>query len=358
MPRVLELLEQHAPDLLLMQETKSDPAPSRVMELEAAGYQAVHHTAGRWAGVALAAPVERTSRTWRRAGGRAGPRRGALARGHRGRHARRAPSTCRTAARSDSPTYADKLALPRRGAPAASPSWRAESLVVAGDFNVCPTDLDVYDPAAFVGETHVTPAERERFAAVLDAGVVDAYRALHPDEPGFTWWDYRQGHFHRKLGLRIDPAARRLQWRSRLESVRHRPQLPQGPEALGPRAAARSRSARLGPRGRAAQNISGIAARRRACARRRARHAPGTASAGERVVVLAQQLQPAAPRRPRRTRCPPGGAATPRSGCARWPRRGPRRCRVVELEAGGEVVVLHPSSSSAKTQENGWNSLR
>ena len=52
-----------------------------------------------------------------------------------------------------------------------------DPLVVAGDLNVCPTDLDVYDPAAFVGDTHVTEAERERF------------RDLHPDDPGFTWWD-------------------------------------------------------------------------------------------------------------------------------------------------------------------------
>ncbi|MGH2968654.1 MAG: exodeoxyribonuclease III, partial [Solirubrobacteraceae bacterium] len=64
--------------------------------------------------------------------------------------------------------------------------------------------LDVYDPAAFVGDTHVTPEERSRFEALLDAGLADAYRDLHPDEPGFTWWDYRQGHFHRKMGLRID----------------------------------------------------------------------------------------------------------------------------------------------------------
>jgi exodeoxyribonuclease-3 len=76
--------------------------------------------------------------------------------------------------------------------------------VLAGDFNVCPADIDVYDPVAFVGDTHVTPEERARFEALLDAGTVDAYRHPHPDEVGFTWWDYRQGHFHRKLALRID----------------------------------------------------------------------------------------------------------------------------------------------------------
>jgi exodeoxyribonuclease-3 len=50
----------------------------------------------------------------------------------------------------------------------------------------------------------VQPEERARFAALLEDGHVDAYRALHPGEVGFTWWDYRQGHFHRKMGLRID----------------------------------------------------------------------------------------------------------------------------------------------------------
>ena len=116
----------------------------------------------------------------------------------------------------DSPFYAAKL----RFLDAAAERVRALSdgpLVLAGDFNVCPTDLDVYDPAAFVGSTHVTPPERERFAALLEAGTVDAFRRLHPDEPGFTWWDYRAGHFHKKLGLRIDafllspPVAERLE---------------------------------------------------------------------------------------------------------------------------------------------------
>jgi exodeoxyribonuclease-3 len=73
--------------------------------------------------------------------------------------------------------------------------------------NVCPADLDVYDPAAFASSTHVTHAERTRLEQVATrGGLVDAYRRLHPGEVGFTWWDYRQGHFHRKLGLRIDLA--------------------------------------------------------------------------------------------------------------------------------------------------------
>ena len=76
---------------------------------------------------------------------------------------------------------------------------------MAGDFNVTPADIDVYDPAAFAGETHVTPDERSRLQAILDDGYVDAFRAVNgPDLVQHTWWDYRQGHFHRGMGLRID----------------------------------------------------------------------------------------------------------------------------------------------------------
>jgi exodeoxyribonuclease-3 len=77
-------------------------------------------------------------------------------------------------------------------------------VVVAGDFNVAPADEDVYDPAAFAGSTHVTEAERGRLRAILAAGMADAYRHVHPDAVQHTWWDYRQGHFHRGMGLRID----------------------------------------------------------------------------------------------------------------------------------------------------------
>jgi len=79
-------------------------------------------------------------------------------------------------------------------------------LVIAGDMNVCPTDADVYDPAAFAGATHVTPQERGALAQVAHAGgLQDAYRVVHPEpEQQFTWWDYRAGHFHKGLGLRID----------------------------------------------------------------------------------------------------------------------------------------------------------
>jgi exodeoxyribonuclease-3 len=201
MPRVLELLEAHAPDVVLLQETKSESEAFPALELEAAGYRAAHHSAGRWAGVAILAREELSDV----AAGLAGEPAADEARWIEATVAGlRVVSVYVPNGRApDTPTYDDKLrfleAMARRIEELAS-----DPLVVAGDFNVCPTDLDVYDPAAFVGATHVTPPERERFRALLAAGTVDAFRELHPDDPGFTWWDYRQGHFHRKLGLRID----------------------------------------------------------------------------------------------------------------------------------------------------------
>jgi exodeoxyribonuclease III len=193
MPRVLDLLEQHQPDVLFMQETKTEPGAFPLLELEAPGYRAVHYSTGRWAGVALLARGEvvepsRDEARWVEADV----------------DGLRVVSVYVPNGRSpDSPFYEDKLrfldAMAARVAELSS-----GPLVVAGDLNVCPADLDVYDPGAFVGATHVTPPERERFQALLDAGMVDAFRELHPAEPGFTWWDYRQGHFHRNMGLRID----------------------------------------------------------------------------------------------------------------------------------------------------------
>jgi exodeoxyribonuclease-3 len=203
LPRVLEFLELHRPDVACLQETKVESAAFPHAELADAGYRAVDHSAGRWAGVAILArdglaiddplrglPGEPAIVEARWVEATVGGVRVASVYVPNGREV-------------GSDSFVAKLGfLDALGTHAAG--LAAQPAVVAGDFNVCPADLDVYDPAAFAGETHVTPDERERLAAVLDGGFVDAYRALHPDEPGFTWWDYRAGHFHKGLGLRID----------------------------------------------------------------------------------------------------------------------------------------------------------
>ncbi len=204
LPRVLELLTLHEPDVVLLQETKSavDGFPSA--ELAAAGYGAVHHSGGRWAGVGLLA--------------RDGLSVSGASCGLPGEPDASEARWCEATVEGvrfasvyvpngrglDSPEFPRKLAfldavVDRVAALAASP------FIVGGDFNVTRADIDVYDAGAFIGSTHVTPAERSRFEAMLDrGGLRDAYRVVHPDDVQFTWWDYRAGHFHKGLGLRID----------------------------------------------------------------------------------------------------------------------------------------------------------
>ena len=79
-----------------------------------------------------------------------------------------------------------------------------ESTVVCGDVNIAPTDDDVFDPAAYEGETHVTQPEREALAQLQSAGLHDVVRDRWPDQRVFSYWDYRAGMFHQDLGMRID----------------------------------------------------------------------------------------------------------------------------------------------------------
>jgi exodeoxyribonuclease-3 len=77
-------------------------------------------------------------------------------------------------------------------------------VLVCGDMNIAPTDADVFDPAAYVGQTHVTAPERAALAELQAVGLHDVVRERWPEERVFTYWDYRAGMFHQDLGMRID----------------------------------------------------------------------------------------------------------------------------------------------------------
>lgn len=206
LPRVLELLGKHSPDVVLLQETKVAPEQYPAADIRAAGYDSVHHSGGRWAGVAILARRELGLRE--AACGLPGEIRAEEARWVEGDVEALGLRVCSTYVVNGravgSETFAEKLHfLDMLAARAAE--LRERDCVVGGDFNVAPADEDVYDPAAFAGATHVTPDERERLAQILDAGaLVDAYAAAPAGTHRFTWWDYRAGHFHKNLGLRID----------------------------------------------------------------------------------------------------------------------------------------------------------
>lgn len=206
LPRVLELLEQHAPDVVCVQETKSTAEAFPHAALAAAGYHAVERSEGRWNGVALLVPAEvEVADVVSELPGEPDPAEArwieATVRG-----VRVASVYVPNGREPTHPMFAAKLRFLAAMRAHVTGLVAAGPTVVAGDVNVAPTDLDVWDPAAFEGATHVTDDEREALAGVVAAGLRDAFREVVPDEPGFTWWDYRMGAFRRGHGMRIDLA--------------------------------------------------------------------------------------------------------------------------------------------------------
>jgi len=95
-----------------------------------------------------------------------------------------------------------------------------ESLVLCGDFNIVPTPLDSWSEQKLGGGIFHTDQERARFQSLLDWGFHDLHREYAPEDPGYSWWDYRGGAFHKKQGLRIDVLLGTPSVRERLQSVR------------------------------------------------------------------------------------------------------------------------------------------
>ena len=205
MPRLLGWLDQRQPDVVCLQETKlADDAFTELLggELDARGYAAAIHGEARWNGVAI---LSRAGLDGVLTGIPGAP-------GFPHPEARAVSATCggirvhsvyvpngRT---PDSEHYRYKLAwlAALRKAVKAGP----ETVMVCGDMNVAPADADVFDPDAYVGQTHVTPPERAALAELQALGLRDIVRDRWPDERVFTYWDYRAGMFHQNLGMRID----------------------------------------------------------------------------------------------------------------------------------------------------------
>ena len=206
LPRVVELLEAHQPDVVALQETKCGLENFPVAELDAAGYEVVHHSGGQWAGVALL--VRRPLAPDLPLLGLPGDTVPTEARWCEATVSGvRFISTYVPNGRTlDSPEFPRKLQFLEAAAERAA-AIRSEDqrIVIAGDFNVAPHDPDVYDPAVYVGTTHTSEPERAALETIKQSGsLLDAFRQVHPDERQFTWWDYRAGNFHKNLGMRID----------------------------------------------------------------------------------------------------------------------------------------------------------
>ena len=204
-PRLLPWLDDRQPDVVCLQETKlADDKLAELLgaELEQRGYAVAAHGEATWNGVAILSRVGLDDVVRGLPGGPGFP----------GQEARAVSATCGgirvvsvyvpNGRAPDSDHYQYKLAwlTSLREMVAAGP----EATIVCGDMNIAPTDEDVFDPDAYVGQTHVTPPERAALAELQAIGLHDVVRDRWPGERVFTYWDYRAGMFHQDLGMRID----------------------------------------------------------------------------------------------------------------------------------------------------------
>jgi exodeoxyribonuclease III len=194
-------LAAREPDVVALQELKLTEAQFPRAELEAQGYQAVVHGEKGWNGVALLArkplEVEQVGLPGADFGARLVTAR-----------VEGLSVTSVYCPNGKSTAHAD---FPRKLAwyDALAAHWAAshpadEPALLCGDFNICPAPLDSWDEAGHVGGIFHTDEERQRFRALLGAGLFDVFRDRHPEVQAFTWWDYRGGAFHKREGLRID----------------------------------------------------------------------------------------------------------------------------------------------------------
>jgi len=205
LPRLLPWLDERRPDVVCLQETKlADDAFAELLndELATRGYVSAAHGEATWNGVAILSRVGLEDVVRGIPGSPGFPR----------PEARAVAATCGgirvlsvyvpNGRVPGSDHYKYKLAwlAALREAVAADP----DGTIVCGDMNIAPADDDVFDPAAYVGHTHVTDPERKALAELEALGLHDVVRERWPGERVFTYWDYRAGMFHQDLGMRID----------------------------------------------------------------------------------------------------------------------------------------------------------
>jgi exodeoxyribonuclease-3 len=221
LPRVEEFLGYADVDVLCLQETKLSDKAFPSLTFSGLGYESVHFGNGQWNGVAVLSRVGISDVTYGFGDAHVDPYEAdgrlisALCGG-----VSFSSVYCPNGREVGTDFYDRKLqwfaVLRDWLTQAHDPS---ESLVVLGDYNVAPTDRDVWDITAFTGATHVTKEERAAVAALEEWGLQDTFRAMYPDDDRlYTYWDYRRGDFHEHRGMRIDlalatkPVVDRVTW--------------------------------------------------------------------------------------------------------------------------------------------------
>lgn len=202
--RVVEWLDLLRPDVLCLQETKlsNEDFPHEIFNT--LGYETAHHGQGQWNGVAIlskvglhdvhhdfadgAEPDVDARIIWATCGG-----------------VRLASCYVPNGRSLDDDHYQYKLGwLDRLLADLALNTTPDKPICVVGDFNIAPDDRDVHAPASLEGATHVSQPERDKLTALETWGLSDVFRDHHDEADLYSWWDYRDGNFHKRKGLRID----------------------------------------------------------------------------------------------------------------------------------------------------------
>ncbi len=222
LPRVLDWLDTAQPDVVALQELKTTTEAFPHHEIEQLGYEVAAHGQGRWNGVALLSRVGLTD----------------VVRDLPGQpdyegliEARAIGATCGgirvwsvyvpNGREPDHDHYRYKLQWldTLRDTVGTEQATSPElAYAVIGDFNVAPTDADVWDVNAFVGSTHITEAERARLNQLQQVGLVDIYPRSLKGEP-YTFWDYRNGSFYKGFGMRIDLIMANEVFRQRIKDT-------------------------------------------------------------------------------------------------------------------------------------------
>jgi exodeoxyribonuclease-3 len=202
LPQVVAWLGAHQPDALCLQETKLEDSVFPRQDIEQAGYHAVFAGQKTYNGVAIlsktaaADPVVAIP-------GFDDPQKRVLAATIAGVRV-----VCLYVPNGQS-VGSDKYQYKLSWLQAATAWLKAElatypNLVVVGDFNIAPADIDVHDPAAWADQVLCSEPERAALQLLLSIGLKDGLRLVEPSAQIFTWWDYRMNAFRRKMGLRID----------------------------------------------------------------------------------------------------------------------------------------------------------
>ncbi len=202
LPRVEEWIGRQEPDVLCLQETKQSDEKFPFSTFADLGYEAVHHGEGRWNGVAIVSRVGLDDVTM------------GFGASEDELGARLISATCGGVrimsayvpnGRSlDSEHYQAKLRWLERLRTVLAAEPDGAQVAVLGDFNVAPNDADVWDVSELEGMTHVSDPERHALSELEAIGYEDVFRRFHPEGGIFSWWDYRDGAFHKGHGMRID----------------------------------------------------------------------------------------------------------------------------------------------------------